>query len=125
MLILQDLLKNQAIRFILIGIINTLFGYGLFSLFIFLRFNSSMAIFLSTLVGIVLNFNTLGHFVFNNTDKKLLIKFISSYLFLMLFNMTLEKSLHFIVSSNYFSGLLSIIITAGLSYAINKNLVFK
>lgn len=125
MLILQDLLKNQAIRFILIGIINTLFGYSLFSLFIFLHFSSTMAIFLATLLSIVLNFNTLGHFVFNNTDKKLLIKFISSYLFLMLFNMTLEKTLHFIISSNYLSGLLSIIITAGLSYTINKNLVFK
>ena len=107
------------------GIVNTLFGYLGFSAFIFLKFNATTAIIASTFIGLIFNFNTLGRYVFNKTDKNLIFKFISAYFLLMIFNISLQKTLHFFIYSDYISGLISIIITAGLSYIMNKFYVFK
>ena len=124
-MLIPNLLQKQIIRFILMGIMNTIFGYLVFSLLVFLKFNATTAIITSTILGLIFNFNTLGRYVFNKTDKNLILKFISSYFLLMIFNICLQKTLHFFIYSDYISGLISIIITAGLSYIMNKFYVFK
>ena len=125
MMPIPNILQKQIIRFILMGIINTIFGYLLFSVLIYLKFDPSTAIISSTILGMIFNFNSFGRYVFNKTDKNLIVKFISSYFLLMIFNISLQKSLHFCIPSDYLSGLISIILTAGLSFIMNKYYVFK
>ena len=125
MLSISSLGQKQVLRFIFIGMINTLFGYMIFSLFIFIHFTSSLAIIGASIIGIIFNFNTLGRYVFHKPNKHLIFKFISAYFILTIFNITLQKSLHLMISSDYLSGFFSIVITAVLSFLINKHFVFK
>ena len=50
--------NNKLIKFILVGILNTAFGYSLFALFIFLNMHYSLAVFLSTVLGVLFNFKS-------------------------------------------------------------------
>ena len=62
--------KNQTfIRFIFIGVINTIFGYGIYLIFLFAGLNFALAVLLSTILGVIFNFFTTGRFVFNSTNN--------------------------------------------------------
>ena len=78
--------ENQTfIKFIFIGIINTIFGYGIYLLFLLIGFNFVIAALLSTILGIIFNFFTTGRFVFKSTNNYLLLKFVMVYIFIYLF----------------------------------------
>lgn len=74
-------IKNKKfIIFIIIGGFNTLFGYGIFALFLLIfNLHYTFALFLSTIIGILFNFKTIGIFVFKNSNNKLIFKFILVY----------------------------------------------
>src|ERR1700681_3661511 len=87
------IIDHTFIKFIFVGVLNTLFGYLTFSLLIFLGLHYYLAFFLATCVGILFNFKTFGTLVFNNSEKKLLVKFIAVYLVVYLINIAILKSL--------------------------------
>ena len=70
-------IPEQFIRFLIIGTLNTAFAYGLYALFIFVGCHYALAVFLSTVIGICFSFKTLGTFVFDNPDNRLIFKFFS------------------------------------------------
>jgi len=76
------ILHKQLIAFIIIGVINTLFGYGIYALFVYLGFHYALAAFFATCAGILFNFKTIGKFVFKNSDKKLFLNFVGVYFIL-------------------------------------------
>ena len=57
----------QFIRFLIIGILNTAFGYGVYTLFLFFGVQYQLASMGALIFGIVFSFNTQRKFVFNNT----------------------------------------------------------
>ena len=69
------MIKKELINFLIVGFLNTLFGYSLYAFFIYLGLNYVLAILFSTILGIVFNFKTIGKFVFQNDSNKLIIKF--------------------------------------------------
>ena len=48
--------KKQFFSFLIIGGLNTLFGYGIFTFFIFINFHYTVAMMFSTIIGIIFNF---------------------------------------------------------------------
>ena len=58
---LQD---SQFLRFLAIGLLNTLFGYGLFSLLVLSGTAPGVALFVATVVGVLFNYFTTGQLVF-------------------------------------------------------------
>jgi len=50
---MKKCLNIKFIRFFIIGLINTLFGYLMFALFIFLNFHYSIAVLLATILGVL------------------------------------------------------------------------
>jgi len=118
-------LSKLFIKFILVGIINTLFGYFLFSLFIYFGIHYSLAVALSTIGGVLFNFKTLGKLVFNSNNNRLFFKFIFVYLFTYVLNVGIIKGLIHYSVNIYAAGAVATIIAALCSYALNKEFVFK
>ncbi len=117
--------QNTLIRFIFIGSLNTLFGYGVFSLLIFCGVHYSLAMLLATMVGVLFSFKTLGKLVFNNSDNRLFFKFILAYTVAYFLNIfTLKTFLAFSINV-YVAGAVSTVVAAVFSYCVNKKFVFK
>ncbi|WGU93824.1 GtrA family protein [Paenibacillus dendritiformis] len=117
-------MNNQFYKFIVVGGINTLFGYIVFSLFIFIGAHYSLASLLSTIIGVLFNFKTTGSLVFKNNNNKLLLKFCLSYGITYILNILLLSLLKKFFSM-YAAAAILIFPMALVSYVLNKRFVFK
>ena len=122
---LIKLYSNQYIRFIFVGGINTLFGYGIFALFIFLKFNYTLAALFTTILGVLFNFKTVGLIVFKNKSNILIIKFICVYSLSYLLYIGLLSIFNYFKISNYIAGAILILPLSVFSFILNKIFVFK
>ena len=110
--------------FVLVGIINVIFGYSAFAFFIFLNMHYAIASLIATCLGVVFNFQTLGKLVFKNSDNKLIFKFVFIYCVIYVLGVFFIKILHMFFENLYLCGGISVIFMAMLSYALNRNFVF-
>lgn len=117
-------LKNRFFLFLIVGGINTLFGYGIFSLFIFIGMHYALAAFLGTVCGILFNFKTTGIIVFKSKDNRLIFRFFGVYGIAYVINVVYLKIL-MPYSNAYILGAISILPLAFLSYFLNKKFVFE
>lgn len=76
---LRNLLQWRFFRFLVVGGINTLFGYGVFAALILLGLWYPIAALISTVAGILFNFKSYGALVFGRHDNVLLIRFFAVY----------------------------------------------
>ncbi|MDD4527507.1 MAG: GtrA family protein [Candidatus Margulisbacteria bacterium] len=120
-----NILKLEQVKFILVGILNTIFSYIIYSFFILLHFNFAFAATASYLLGILFNFKTYGSLVFKNSDNKLIFKFVFSYLIIYSLYVGIIKIFLVFGFNELISGAISTIITALMSYFTNKYYVFK
>lgn len=119
------MLKKQIIRFILVGILNTVFGYTVYALFLWIGLTYFWALVLSTMLGVLFNFQTIGRIVFKSHDMRLIFRFFGVYLTVFLFNWLLIK-LGLIAGLNaYISGAVAIVPAAAMSFLLNKFFVFN
>ena len=58
------LLGGHFFRFLAIGVLNTLVGYGLFSLLVLIRLAPGVALLVATVLGVLFNYFTTGQLVF-------------------------------------------------------------
>ncbi len=116
--------EKQFIRFLFIGGVNTLFGYSVFALLIFLRLHYSLASLFATILGMLFNFQTVGRFVFASHNQKLLIKFLGVYSFIYILNVVSLYFFNLKGVSNYVSGAILIFPMALVSFYLNKRFVF-
>ena len=118
-------INNKFVRFIFVGLLNTAFGIGLYCFLIYLGFPYYLSLLLSTVLGVLFNFKTIGVIVFNNRNNGLLIKFSLCYAFVYVINVFLVKILvEFTALDNYLAGVIIIPFTAIISFVIQKNFVF-
>lgn len=118
--------NNKFIKFILVGILNTAFGYSLFALFIFLNMHYSLAVFLSTVLGVLFNFKTIGKLVFDSHDNSLIFRFIAVYVLLYLINISCLWFFKISGFENmYINGFVLLFPLALISFVLNKKYVFK
>jgi putative flippase GtrA len=61
--ILNKVVNSRFIRFLFVGVLNTVFGYLIYVLFVFLGLHYSLTVFCSTFLGALLNFKTIEVFV--------------------------------------------------------------
>ena len=119
------IIQKQLIRFVIVGILNTLFGYSLYALFIYLGLYYPGAIFFATCFGVFFNFKTMGKFVFVYEHRASFFKFIAAYVLIYLFNMLLIYIGHRVLSNLYLAGFIALAPVALLSFILNKWFVFK
>jgi putative flippase GtrA len=72
------------IRFGLVGLLNTAFGYCVFAGLVVFGLRSGFALVLATLAGAAFNFQTSRHLVFRNRARKL--RFVAVYVLVLALN---------------------------------------
>lgn len=121
-----QLVKDKKFRlFILVGILNTIFGYSIFSLLVFLGLHYTLAIFLATCLGVLFNFKTIGSIVFKNSNHRLIFRFFGVYAIQYVVNVSLIKCLLLLSLNVYVAGAFSTLFCAIISYLLNKHFVFE
>ena len=116
----------QVYKFIFVGILNTIFGYSLFALFIYLGLYYPLAVLLSTILGVLFNFKTIGRLVFNSSDNGSIFRFILVYAIIYLLNIFFLWLLKKLGSENmYINGFALLIPLAAVSFLLNKFFVFR
>lgn len=117
--------NSKLIKFIFVGILNTVFGYSIFAFFIFCNLHYTIASLLSTVIGVLFNFKTTGNLVFKNKDNTLLGKFILVYMLIYLLNIISLKLLENFYVDIYISGAILMFPLALLSFLLNNRFVFQ
>jgi len=118
-------LKKQILNFISVGIINTLVGYGLYAVFIFLGLHYTTAVLFATVLGVLFNFKTIGKFVFHKNDNRLIFKFVGVYAVVFCVNIIVIKVLLWYGMDEYIAGFCAIIPSAVVSFVLNKWFVYR
>lgn len=116
---------NKFIRFLVVGGLNTLFGYSLFALLIFSGLHYSLAVFVSTALGVLFNFKTTGSIVFKHNNNALIFKFVLGYCVVYALNVGLLKVLNLLGFNMYAGGAMLLLPMALVSYFLNSRLVFR
>jgi|SRR3989338_4662140 len=123
--IAKKILERRFIRFLLVGGVNTLFGYGVFVSLIYVGLHYSLAALLGTILGILFNFQTVGRLVFNGYRRHLFFKFIAVYGVTYLFNIAGLYFFNATGVSNYLAGAILILPVAFIAFFLNKTFVFS
>lgn len=124
-LVVRTLRKSQFARFLVVGMMNTLFGYSVFTVFVLLHVHYAIAALLSTICSVIFNFKTTGTLVFGSKNNKLVLKFISVYAVTFLLNVLLLKLLTSLRIDLLLASALILLPIALVSYTLNKVLVFR
>jgi len=75
------------LRFILVGALNTTFGYSVYAILIFNNVNYLLSLGISTILGVTFNLVTFSNLVFQSkVNLRILFKFVSVYVGLYIFN---------------------------------------
>lgn len=112
------------IRYLLVGALNTAFGYSVFALFIFLGLHYSIALLFATVTGVFFNFKSFGLFVFGNSKWRLIWKFFLVYGVLYAVNVFLVFLFLFFMQNVYAANALAVVVVAGLGYFLNRRFVY-
>ena len=115
----------RLIRFLLVGIINSAVGYGLFALFIYLGLHYSFAAFVATILSICFNFLSTGKLVFKQSGKAQAVRFALVYIFLYGLNVVFLTLLLKTGITEYVGGFLLIPVMAGLAYVLHARFTFR
>lgn len=121
----KSLLNSVLLKFILVGSINTLVGVGLYCLFLYLGADYRLSVILSTCLGVLFNFKSIGLFVFKNSNNKLIYRFLGVYLVGYFVNIGLIRLfLTFSILNAYYAGIAATPIVAILSFFLQKKIVY-
>lgn len=123
---LSKVTYGQFIRFVLVGGLNTMFGYGIYCLMIWLGLSYWWATLVANVLGVLFNFKTIGILVFRNPDNRLFWRFISCYIFAYGLNVGIIWLLTRISDlNNYWSGMIAIVFVALFSFCYQKLFIFR
>lgn len=117
--------KIKFIRFLVVGLMNSVFGYSCFALLIYLGLHYSSALLLATVLGVAFNFKSTGSLVFGSYNNKLIFRFVVGYALIYCVNLGGIAIFSFFGVVPYVSGLILLLPMAALSFIINNRFVFN
>jgi putative flippase GtrA len=122
MKILRD---KRFLRFLVAGAVNTIFGYSVFALMIFLHVHYAIAAFVSTVCGVLFNFLTTGHFVFGNREASRLPRFFGVYAVSYVVGVLLLRLSEILRIDVLLAAAALALPMAAFSYTLNRLFVFR
>jgi putative flippase GtrA len=123
--------KHTFIRFLLVGVLNTLFGYLLYASLILIGLKYLLAFSISYVAGVLFNFQTIGKLVFKNKNNKLLFRFVGVYVVLYLLNaegLRIADALNINIeykTKMLIASAILVVPMAMVSFVLNKIFVFR
>lgn len=115
---------RQFSRYMIVGVLNTAFGYGVYAILIYGGLHYAWASLVATILGILFNFFTTGRIVFHNADNSRLIKFFVVYGVVYVFNIAGLAIMNALCVDLYLAGLVMVPPAAILAYILNHRFVF-
>jgi putative flippase GtrA len=110
---------------LVVGALNTAFGYSVFAVLILLHLHYTIAALLATICGVLFNFKTTGVLVFDNKGNHLIFRFFGVYLITYLLTIGLLKVFNLYDVSNLIGGAIIALPIAFISFSLIKKLVFR
>ena len=124
--LIKKMLNNRFVKFVLVGGINTLFGFSIFSACVYLTRNPSASVVIGTVLGVLFNFNTYGRLVFKSRDNSRIFRFFAIYLFTMTSQILLLNFFaHIGITSPYVGGAILTLPMALISFTLMRKFVFN
>lgn len=118
--------SEQFILFLVMGGVNTVFYYSLYSLLIYMGLHYAAAVAAATVCGVLFNFQTFGRVVFKDFQPRLLGRFIGVYIVVYIANVAGLKLLEMAgLTDKYIAGAALVLPVALLGYILNKTFVFN
>jgi putative flippase GtrA len=114
----------KFIKFLFVGGLNTIFGYLIYSFFLFIGLNYVLATLLATIAGVLFNFKTTGVLVFKINDNKLLWKFFGVYAVVYALNIFFLSIFNHLNINLYIAGFILLLPMALVSFYLMKRFVF-
>ena len=115
---------RQLLVYYAVGIVNTLFGYGVYAALVFVGMNMFVAQFVATVVGVVFNYFTYSRAVFRGS-RGAIGQFIVAYIVQYLFSLGALAGLSRLIPNPYLAGLGALIVTSLVFYLLLKRWVFR
>lgn len=115
----------QFFRFLLVGVLNTVVGYGIFAVLVWLGLDYAIAIGLATMAGIAFNFFSTGRLVFGSARTSHLARFIVIYAVIYVLNVLGLKLLLGFGLNVYAANALLILPLATLSFLLLRKFVYS
>lgn len=122
---IRRFLENRFFRFLLVGGLNTAFGYGVFALFVVAGLHYAAAALLSTVLGILFNFRTTGGLVFRNRDDRLLLRFVLVYAITYVVGVSALKAAKAAGVPVLVAAAVQLLPMSLLAYGLQRTLVFR
>ncbi|RXJ79180.1 hypothetical protein CRU95_14860 [Arcobacter sp. F2176] len=120
------MINAKFIKFIFVGVLNTIFSYIIFVLIFYFSNNKEVTLTLSFVIAIIFNYLMISKYVFD--DKKALyklLKFFLVYLLLYIVNIVhLKVTVDFYGLNVYLAQFLTLLYLPLLSFYINNKYVF-
>ncbi|MFZ4398584.1 MAG: GtrA family protein [Bacteroidales bacterium] len=118
-------IKYKFIRFLFVGVINSLFSLTVYWILVFIGVHYSLALFISSILGILFNYKTTGKLVFENSSNRMVFKFFAVYLFSYFLSLGGVKLLLMIGFNKYNAPVITAIPMAVISFILSKKFVFN
>lgn len=111
-------------RFVAVGLLNAAFGYGAYSLLLWVGVHYSLAALGATVLGVLFNFKSTGVLVFSSHDNTLIFRFVGVYIVVYAAQVAALALLIALGLNAYVAGLLLLPGLALLSYFLLRSFVF-
>lgn len=124
---LDKLSDRKIIKFLSVGVLNTVFGYAVYAALLFINIPYLIALFVATVVGVLFNYFSFGRVIFQgHSGWPVFTKFITAYLLIYSVNAVLLKSFTVIFILNHYIGqIICIPISVLLSWLLMNYWVYK
>ena len=116
---------RRIILFLLVGMLNTVVGYGLFAGLLLATQSHRIALVIATVLGVLFNFFSTGRIVFDNRSGKALLPFIFGYAVTLGVNFALLEVLVRMGINPLLAQAACLPVVVVLGYWINSRIVFK
>jgi putative flippase GtrA len=117
-------MSKLFIRYLLVGGLNTAFGYAVFAALTYQGQPYPQALFLATIAGILFNFKTFGRLVFAQSNWRLIWRFITVYGVLYVINVGCVFLLMRHIHNVYVANAITLVFIAGLGFLLNRRFVY-
>ena len=117
--------NNSFYRFLMVGAVNTVFGYLLYAALLFLGLHYAFAAACATVGGVLFNYMTTGRIVFRHRGENRLPGFVAVYVLLYFINVAALWGFDTFQVDLYLAGAVLILPLAILGFLLNRYLVFK
>lgn len=117
--------SNRFFRFLVVGGVNTAFGYGAFLLLLQLPMPLWLVVLAANVLAVLFNFQTTGKLVFENRDRRLIYRFVAAYTVMYFINLGSLKALIALGLPVIPASALLLLPMAVVSFLINRTFVFR